>query len=345
MQRLLFFFLICFIALCAGFYLSFPNPEFSIGTFALSLPVPEEVSVEKTRVRFVGDVMLARNVENLMDAYGASYPVRALPEHSESAYLVGNFESAIPVTHVPTESMTFSFSVDPVNLDGVKEYGFTHFGLANNHAYDFGGDDFAHTQEVLRGSSFDVFGDPGELSSSTSMALIDVGDTTVAVVGIYAVNGAPPLADIVSVFKHANTIRDQQIAYVHWGEEYIGVHNAVQERLAHAFIDAGADAVVGHHPHVIQDVQLYKNAPIFYSLGNFIFDQYFSEEVQNGLMLEFIFEDKFSIGITPVTSIGSRSMPRFASPSESDALLEELAVKSAPLLNDMIKKGSITLDF
>ena len=75
----------------------------------------------------------------------------------------------------------------------------------------------------------------------------------------------------------------------HWGEEYSAQFNRLQQELAHGFIDAGADAVIGHHPHVAQGMEVYKNKPIFYSLGNFVFDQYFSAETQTGLAVEFIF--------------------------------------------------------
>jgi poly-gamma-glutamate synthesis protein (capsule biosynthesis protein) len=296
-------------------------------------------------MRFVGDVMLARTVEHLMDLYGTSYPVSGLSLHPDDAYLVGNFESSVPAIHVPTKSMTFSFSAKEEDLFGVKEYGFTHFGLANNHTYDFGIDNYKHTVRALQDASFAVFGSQGELATS-SVVVADLGSSTIALIGVYAVYEKPSLADIVAVFKHANAVSDKQIAYVHWGDEYELVHNTSQEDLAHALIDAGADTVIGHHPHVIQDIGLYRNVPIFYSLGNFIFDQYFSLEVQEGLMLDLtLTESGYTFELLPVTSIGSRSVPRFASSYEKDAILEKLAKNSDLKLREMIKKGLITLDF
>lgn len=345
MQRFFIFSAVCFIALCAGIYISLPHAELAIGTFS-DLNTHEaktEQEPVKNRMRFVGDVMLARNVEFLIDTYGISYVTSLLPEHPKGAYLVGNFEGSIPVTHVPTKSMTFSFSVRPEHVQSLSEYGFTHLGLSNNHAYDFGFDDFVHTQNVLSGSSLSTFGDPGELATS-SVTTVRMGSTTVALIGIYAVESTPLLHDVVSVFKNASFTSDIQIAYVHWGEEYKLLHNSTQETLSHALVDAGADLVVGHHPHVIQDVELYKNVPIFYSLGNFIFDQYFSDAVQNGLMLELAYEDNMQISLYPVTSIGSRSAPRFASAFEKEEMLNELAENSSEELRDMIKEGIIQLD-
>jgi gamma-polyglutamate biosynthesis protein CapA len=345
MNRLLIFLLLCFIAVCAGVYISLPQNEFSIGTFSASSFVePEEKpTVVKNKIRFVGDIMLARNVENLMDAYGYNYPFSVLPKNPDTAYVVGNFEAAIPAVHTPTPSMQFSFSVDPQYLQGLNEYGFTHLGLANNHAYDFGVDDFTHTNMQIQQNGLVSFGDPGSLATS-SVSVISLGTSTVAIVGVYAVQAAPAVADIAQVFKYASDISDYQIAYVHFGDEYKLVHNGTQEHLSHLFIDAGADAVIGHHPHVVQDIELYKNAPIFYSLGNFIFDQYFSEEVQTGLMTELSIEDKkLSFELLPVTSIGSRSTPRAMSQYEAQEMLKTLAKKSDTELSEMILSGVISI--
>jgi poly-gamma-glutamate synthesis protein (capsule biosynthesis protein) len=73
--------------------------------------------------------------------------------------------------------------------------------------------------------------------------------------------------------------------YSHWGDEYVTA-NAMQKSLARRFIDAGAEIVIGAHPHVVQEHELYAGKHIYYSLGNFIFDQYFNEQVRRGLMLE-----------------------------------------------------------
>jgi len=76
---------------------------------------------------------------------------------------------------------------------------------------------------------------------------------------------------------------DLIIVHIHWGTEYQHQFNQQQEKIGHALIDAGADIIIGHHPHVVQGMEIYKNKPIFYSLGNFIFDQYFSPDTQEGL--------------------------------------------------------------
>lgn len=323
-----------------------PHTEFSFGSFSIPIPVlakAENEEPQKTKIRFVGDVMLARNVERLMSSYGYGYPFSSLPAVGGDMHLVGNFESSVPAVHAPTQSMTFSFSVDPQYIQGLKEYGFSHLGLANNHTYDFGADDFDHTIAALSEASFVVFGDQQSLATS-SIAYLEISDNTVALVGVYAVYGSPDMEDFGALLAQAEEKSDFQIVYVHWGDEYTLVHNVFQEKLARQFIDAGADAVIGHHPHVVQDIELYKDAPIFYSLGNFIFDQYFSEDVQVGLAADFSSnEQSVRFELLPITSIGQRSSPRLMAEYEASVFLEDLAQKSDAELQEMIIAGVIEL--
>lgn len=89
------------------------------------------------------------------------------------------------------------------------------------------------------------------------------------------------LSDLASVRSLAEVV----IVYAHWGNEYVP-ENQVQRQLAKEFIDLGADLVIGAHPHVVQGSETYQGKQIYYSLGNFVFDQYFEEAVQNGLLVE-----------------------------------------------------------
>lgn len=298
---------------------------------------------ERVKIQFVGDIMFARNVENLMNQFGNKYPLSHLPEKSDQTYLVGNFESAISKIHVPTPMQGFSFSTKPEYVIALKEYGFTHLGLANNHSYDFGKDDFVHTIEVLTDAKLSPFGDQLNQASST-IAYLQRANDVVAVVGIYAVDRAPSDIVLQSLIKEASKYSAIQIVFVHFGTEYKTTHSLFQENLAHDIIDAGAEAVIGHHPHVVEDIELYKNRPIFYSLGNFIFDQYFSEDVQKGLMLEMEDSDTHRIfKLIPVTSIGSKSSPRIMNESEKTIFLSEIAKNSDAELGIMIQQGFITV--
>jgi poly-gamma-glutamate synthesis protein (capsule biosynthesis protein) len=345
-------FLVIFLiaaALCTG--LSAPiaslfSPQLSLGSFSVAFPFALEeqearASDEKIAIRFVGDVMLARNVELLMRSYGSAYPYQGLPPLPPETYLVGNFEGAVPRTHVPTPAMHFSFSVDPQYLSALHAYGFTHLNLANNHSFDFGADDLANTEQMLAAASTTPFGYPGTAGTS-SVAYADIGSSRVALIGLYAVDRQPTAEELAPVLARAASSSDLQIAYIHWGDEYVLEHNDKQEALAHTLIDLGADAVIGHHPHVVQDIGEYNGAPVFYSLGNFIFDQYFSEDVEKGLMLELTIEKgKPVFALMPITSIGSRSAPRPMAEYERDIFLAEIASRSDAKLRSMIKEGKL----
>lgn len=92
--------------------------------------------------------------------------------------------------------------------------------------------------------------------------------------------------------REAKNLADLVVVSMHYGEEYVLEPDNLQVSISRAAIDAGADLVVGHHPHVVQKTEKYKEGYIAYSLGNFVFDQEFSEETMNGLILKAVIKDK-----------------------------------------------------
>jgi poly-gamma-glutamate synthesis protein (capsule biosynthesis protein) len=111
------------------------------------------------------------------------------------------------------------------------------------------------------------------------------------------------------------------IIYPHWGNEYQTSHSAKQEETAHDMVDAGADLIIGSHPHVVQDSEIYKNKPIFYSLGNFVFDQTFSQETQRGLIIGVSIEkDSLTISFVPVES--NQLKPRISTGNSREELIK-----------------------
>jgi poly-gamma-glutamate synthesis protein (capsule biosynthesis protein) len=267
-------------------------------------------------VMFTGDIMLGRNVEKLSAEFGSAYPYLQLPPSATHTALVGNFESSIPQKHVPAPNGTFAFSVHTKYLPSLKTYGFDYVSLANNHSYDYGVEGFTHAKQSLTSAGMRPFGDQKNQASST-IEYVTLDNTIIALIGLYAVYGRPTDTDLKVLVDRALLQSELQFVYVHWGDEYELIHNLFQQNLARDMIDLGVDAVIGHHPHVVQDIELYKGAPIFYSLGNFIFDQYFSQDVQTGLMVTFSegkTENKFSLA--GITSIGTKSQPRMMSEKE-----------------------------
>lgn len=240
----------------------------------------------KTRVFFVGDIMLSRHVERLWEQ--GIYPFAHMQKQFHAYDLtVGNFEASVPKTHIPAPAFTMRFSVKQEYLKHLGDLGFDILSLANNHSADFYAEGLQHTRE--RCVEYGIMC-PGRAASvgKENVQVVSMDDKRIGMIFLNTTFGPLVEADIETWVQYLNENSDIQIAYIHWGEEYELVHDAEQERLAHLLVDRGVDAVIGHHPHVIQDIEIYQNAPIFYSLGNFIFDQYFSQDVMEGLTVEMI---------------------------------------------------------
>ncbi len=309
--------------------------------FGISDALEQEQKVPQ-KILFVGDVMLARAVEKRMYAHSFLYPYEGIRDFLASfSSVIGNFEASIPKIHVPTQSMQFAFSVDKSIAKTLMNNGFTHMSLANNHAYDFGLAGYENAKNVLEESGLRVAGSPLKVSLD-EVLYVELDDLRIAVVPIYAVVSPPSHAELRETLEALASTSDMQIAYVHWGDEYILTNNTAQKKLAYFLIDSGADAVIGHHPHVVQNISLYKDAPIFYSLGNFIFDQYWEENVKKGLALGLQKEEggvSYLLYPTYKADVG----PSVMEAKEREDFLAELAERSDKALRDGILKGSFVV--
>ncbi len=297
-----------------------------------------------TTIYFTGDIMLARHVESLMLRHGSEYPYRNLSWLTDTpAYIVGNFESALPAVHSKSPTGTFRFSTDLTHLPALKAAGFTHLSLANNHALDYGAADFEHMKTVLAEHDLTSFGHPTTVSTS-SVTYISVGDATVAIIGLHTLFNAPVPEDLTALMGEATKGSDMQIAYIHWGIEYDHLPSPAQRALATELITQGVDLIIGHHPHVTQAVELISGVPVFYSLGNFIFDQYFSAAVQDGLVIRLEKgSDGYTSTLVPVTSRDGQAQPRQMTDAERTIYLAELAEWSSPELASALEAGQLTL--
>ena len=317
-------------------------------TSELLRPIAETVKLPTVPpnkpVFFVGDIMLGRHVEYLMTVHGPDYPFKNLGFFkNESAYVVGNFEASVPLVHEKTPNFGFRFSVAEKYLPELALAGFTHLSLANNHSSDFGQSGLLHTRESLTESSFKVFGDSRLIAASTTISYLDLVDTRVALIGLHTLFNMPTEKAIQVLLQTASLESDMQIVYIHWGTEYVLAPTSVEENLARILVKAGADLIIGHHPHVVQSIQMVDGVPVFYSLGNFIFDQYFSLDVQQGLALKLeIGKESSLLTLLPVTSVGSFAQPRLMREGEGRTFLHSLAERSDTALKVGIKSGSLS---
>ncbi len=296
--------------------------------------------ITETKILFLGDVMLGRYVETLINKKGSTYPFIGM-ESLAGRYdqVVGNFEAPLSQDHKQTDVESFNFSISTTSVDSIGTY-FSILSLANNHTFDKGEEGLAFTKDILTNKSVKTFGDPNVVDG-TSVAVIPHGEQTIALVAINAVTTLDSTSTI-ELLSDLNTKSDMQIVYVHWGTEYKLEHSQDQEGLARLLIDHGADAIIGHHPHVIQDIDIYKGAPIFYSLGNFVFDQYFDDNVQIGLGVELVLQNsELTYRLVPFTSKDSKSSPRLMTVDERSQLLIDLSSRSSPVIAEKLRESGI----
>jgi len=171
------------------------------------------------------------------------------------------------------------------SADVLKRAGFNAFSLANNHIFDYGYEGFEDSIQNLNNHGINFFGAGKNLAQSRQPLIIESNGLTVAFLGYVCKTtsgriakkefcGSPALkfAYVKEDLKKLGSNIDVKIISLHWGFEQYHYPSPKQIKLAHRIIEAGADLIIGHHPHVIQGYEIYQGKPIFYSLGNFIFD-------------------------------------------------------------------------
>jgi poly-gamma-glutamate synthesis protein (capsule biosynthesis protein) len=177
--------------------------------------------------------------------------------------------------------------------------------------------------------------------ASSSVAYIELEGSKVAIIGLEAVFGLLDTEELTALFAEAENNSDLQVVYVHFGDEYQPLHTKTQETLARTFVSLGADAVVGHHPHVVQDVELISGVPVFYSLGNYVFDQYWDDSVTTGLTVLMRIKDKRPVfELIPVAT--ERGVPYVPNEAVSRELLESVARRSQEMLRSDIVRGVVS---
>lgn len=186
-------------------------------------------------------------------------------------WIVANLEGPITeATDCAIKEIVFRFPPSTAAL--LKANNITVANLANNHTHDCKAAGLEDTQRHLGESGVDFFGTGlGDAQIATKA----VEGKTIAFLGAELIYATPArLGAFLTAVSAARQGHDHVIAHVHWGNEYQRLPSAAQREMGRKIIDAGADVIIGHHPHVIEPAELYKGGVIFYSLGNFVFDQY-----------------------------------------------------------------------
>lgn len=237
------------------------------------------------RLIFGGDVMLARNVQ-FNTLAGEIDPFEHLtPLFAQYDLAVVNLECVISDQGAPHPGKGYTFRADPAMLDYLLEAGVDAVSLANNHAADYGQVAFLDTIERLAEADVHIFGGGMNRQTAYQPYYVRLKDTMIAIIGVNfietyyfaATDTRPGIAwydaDYLSqVIREAAALADLTIIMPHWGIEYTGRISGTQVTAAQAMIDAGADLILGGHPHHIQPRDTYRGVEIYYSMGNLIFD-------------------------------------------------------------------------
>ena len=276
-------------------------------SFAFNLPGS---AARPLKMLFFGDLMLDRHVGEKIARTGLDDIFSGFVSEFFRGYdLIGaNLEGAVTDNgeHYPP-AMSYDFAFHPDLIAELKNYNFNFFNIANNHLSDQGERGIEETGKNLDALGFISAGCADRKIGECSSEILALSGRKIGLAGFSMVYGLLDQNKMENAVRKLASSTDQVIVNIHWGREYEHNFNATQRSVAHKLIDAGADIVIGHHPHVVQGMEIYKGKPIFYSLGNFIFDQYFSADTQEELAVGLeIVDGGVTIDLFPLRSKSSR---------------------------------------
>jgi poly-gamma-glutamate synthesis protein (capsule biosynthesis protein) len=271
----------------------------------------KEADSSVVSLQFFGDIMLDRNVAKVMGASGTAYIFEHIAGEGNGLdpridLTIANNEGPYAPARVKT-SKSIAFRFDPKYATELKNAGFDVVSLANNHTLDMGWKNVDFTHQTLAAAGVGHFGDQLRESKDFTYVTTTRGQT-MAFVGFNNTDHVLDLKKVSAVIDDARMRASTTIVMMHWGEEYKRISNLNQRTFARFLVDEGVDVVIGAHPHVVQEAEIYKGKPIFYSLGNFVFDQYFSNDTQEGLSIGLILKqgNVHSVYAFPLYSVKSQ---------------------------------------
>lgn len=306
-----------------------------------------ETDGENASLLFAGDLFLTELLQDKYRQKGieAAASAELLEVTREADVFMLNQEFPFGTTGTAAEDKQYTFRIDPSYVSVLKELGTDVVTMANNHMLDFGREPLSETLELLDREGIVHVGAGENLEEAKRLQTFEAGGRTVGILGATRVlpeyswtasaHGSGLFstydpASLLEEIKKAKESCDFVVVYVHWGTEKSTEPEEYQRTLAHQYIDAGADAVIGAHPHVLQGIEYYSGKPVFYSLGNFIFS---NRSYQTMLIRLTLRED--GLGTEAIPCISEANQMRLLEPEkrqdfyrELEALSENAAVSS-----------------
>ena len=237
----------------------------------------------KVEILAVGDVMLGRSVNTGMQKRRDwLWPFRETADVLRRADITfGNLETPL-IAKCPKTDTGMIFCGELEAVKGLKFAGFDVMSVANNHIFNHGREGLVETVTALKDVGIAPIGNGYSHE-------VTVNGVRIKWLAFDDVNGKLDKEEVVGVVSSfAEALDDMLIISIHWGNEYTDKPSKRQRELGQAMIDAGAKIVIGHHPHWVQAVERYRDGVIAYSLGNFVFDQMWSDKTREGVAVRFL---------------------------------------------------------
>ncbi|MCU0846258.1 MAG: CapA family protein [Spirochaetes bacterium] len=310
-------------------------------------PEPVEFSI-----LFIGDILLSNEVEKRILAHGTGYPFAKIKDDMKKYnFIVGNLEAPISTRGEMYEDKAYQFEVDPYVAACLKDLEIDAVSISNNHLLDYGEEGMYDTIYYLRQWQIMHTGAGKNLEEAKRPAVFRCGPTEICLLsyctrppldyfatedsaGISPFHPEAAYEDITRLKKEGNIV----LVLMHWGIEQTKKPQAIQKYYARKMIDAGADGIVGHHPHWPQGVEIYKGKPIIYSLGNFINGFYNKIEKDNIMAALYYHGNRLKkIEIIPIVgkNTGRNFQPYIMEGSSALKCLNEIRILSAPFRTSM----------
>lgn len=249
----------------------------------------EENKEEELVLSFVGDMMFDKSVSGFIKSKGEDYVFQGYENYfKESDIVFGNLETSLSYRGEPIQDKEYIFRSSPKIIPFLKKHNFSALSIANNHVLDYGAAAFTDAMKVLKENGISYGGGGYNKQEASEGVVLEekglkigfiaftrvtpsvdwyAGAKKPGIIGAYKVHEA----EVLSAVKNLKSKCDLLVVSLHWGKEGSTTVRKEEAELAHSLVDSGADVIMGHHPHVVQGIEIYKDKPIFYSLGNFFF--------------------------------------------------------------------------
>jgi len=312
----------------------------SLGNLKINNKVDAAQNTNKPiTVTLAGDMMFEGKINYQIKKYGVDYPFKYVsPYFKKSDLTVVNLETSIS-NRGKAEDKQFRFRANPSVVKGIKNSGIDIVSLANNHSLDYGKDALMDTLNYAKKEQIGTVGAGKNSKEAFTAQYRTINGKKIAILGLshvlpesswFAGSNKAGIASayttnpMMQYVKYAVKKSDYTIIMIHWNKERKDYPEDYARKLGKQFIDAGVDAVVGGHSHTLMGTEIYKGAPIYYSLGNFIFDGSNDPKGQESMIVRLTLQNnKVKSSIIPLKI--NNGIPRTVNANYNQTIIKKLS--------------------